>query len=103
MPGRSLAACRDSRRRVGITRGTVWIRPTLKGDLAVDYLEGDHLGAAFKFIGASGESDLHRCVGGAIGCQPAAGILLVLLWLKPPYRPCAERAAPCLRTPAAPS
>ncbi len=77
--GRSLAACRDSRGRVGVTRETVWIPSALQGDLAVDYLEGVHLGAAFKFTGTSGESDLRRCVGGAIGCQLAAGILLVLL------------------------
>ncbi len=46
--GRSLAACRDSRRRVGITRKRCGSQPTLQGDLAVGYLEGDHLGAAFQ-------------------------------------------------------
>jgi hypothetical protein len=60
----ALAACRagackevyqDARRRAGIIREAVWIRPGPGGDAAVVYLEADDLAAAFTVLGTSTE------------------------------------------------
>lgn len=44
-----------SRRRLGISRESVWVQPTSDGDVAVVLLEAEDLGAA---LGALGTSDL---------------------------------------------
>lgn len=42
-----------SRRRLGITRESVWIQPTSDGDVAVVLVEADDIGAAMAGIGSS--------------------------------------------------
>ena len=42
-----------SRRRLGITRESVWIQPTAEGDVAVVLLEAEDLGAALAGVGSS--------------------------------------------------
>lgn len=42
-----------SRRRLGITRESVWIQPTSEGDVVVVLLEADDLGAALAGVGSS--------------------------------------------------
>ena len=51
--GERHAAYEDARRRVGVTRESVWIQPTPMGDVAVIYLEADDLEVAFKAMGSS--------------------------------------------------
>ncbi len=43
----------ESRRRLGITRESVWIQPTSEGDVAVVLLEAEHLGTALAALGTS--------------------------------------------------
>ena len=53
--GERRAAYEDARRRVGVTRESVWIQSTPMGDVAVIYLEADDLEVAFKAMGESDE------------------------------------------------
>jgi hypothetical protein len=43
-----------SRRRLGVTRESVWIQPTPDGDVAVVLLEAQDLAAALSCLGSSG-------------------------------------------------
>ena len=45
----------DSRRRLGITRESIFIQATTTGDVAVVYLEADDVEAAFKGMATSDE------------------------------------------------
>ena len=42
-----------SRRRLGITRESVWLQPTSEGDVAVVLIEAEDLGAALAGVGGS--------------------------------------------------
>jgi hypothetical protein len=53
--GEQKAAHDSSRQRHGISREAVWIQQTPAGDMAVVYLEGDDLQAAFAGLGSSQE------------------------------------------------
>ena len=44
---------RSSRRRLGISRESVWIQPTSEGDVVVILLEAEDLGAALAGVGTS--------------------------------------------------
>jgi hypothetical protein len=43
----------ESRRRLGITRESVWLQPTSDGDVVVVLLEAEDLGAALAGVGTS--------------------------------------------------
>lgn len=44
---------KESRRRLGITRESVWVQPTSEGDVAVVLLEAEDLGTALAGLGSS--------------------------------------------------
>jgi len=48
-------AYQDARRRAGIVKEAVWIQPGRRGDVAVVYLEDDHIATAFTILASSPE------------------------------------------------